>query len=65
MRVRFWGTRGSIVMPGPTTLCYGGNTACVEVVAEDGTARLDRGTGAQGSVGRCSPGKAPRAGHLS
>src|SRR2546429_167715 len=47
MRVRFWGTRGSIPKPGPTTLRYGGNTACVEVRTADGTlVVLDCGTGA-------------------
>jgi len=47
MRVRFWGTRGSIPKPGPTTLRYGGNTSCVEVRADDGTlVVLDCGTGA-------------------
>jgi phosphoribosyl 1,2-cyclic phosphodiesterase/CheY-like chemotaxis protein len=47
MRVRFWGTRGSIARPGPATLRHGGNTSCVEVVADDGTlVILDCGTGA-------------------
>jgi CheY-like chemotaxis protein/phosphoribosyl 1,2-cyclic phosphodiesterase len=47
MRIRFWGTRGSLATPGPTTLRYGGNTACVEVAAHDGTLIvLDCGTGA-------------------
>ena len=47
MRVRFWGTRGSIAKPGQTTLRYGGNTSCVEVRADDGTLIvLDCGTGA-------------------
>ncbi len=47
MRVRFWGTRGSIAKPGPSTLRYGGNTSCVEVRADDGTVVvLDCGTGA-------------------
>jgi phosphoribosyl 1,2-cyclic phosphodiesterase len=32
IRVFFWGTRGSIVAPGPTTQRYGGNTACVQLV---------------------------------
>lgn len=46
MEVRFWGTRGSLPKPGPSTLRYGGNTACVEVTADDGTlAVLDCGTG--------------------
>ena len=31
MRVRFWGVRGSIPVPGRQTNRYGGNTSCVEV----------------------------------
>jgi phosphoribosyl 1,2-cyclic phosphodiesterase len=46
MRVTFWGTRGSLASPGPETLRYGGNTACVEVRdASDGLIILDAGTG--------------------
>jgi phosphoribosyl 1,2-cyclic phosphodiesterase len=46
MKVRFWGTRGSIASAGPETARYGGNTACVEVLGEDGTRLvLDAGTG--------------------
>lgn len=46
MRVRFWGTRGSIPTPGPDTVRYGGNTSCVEVRLSDGsTLALDAGTG--------------------
>jgi phosphoribosyl 1,2-cyclic phosphodiesterase len=46
MRVRFWGTRGSVPTPGPTTLRYGGNTACVELETRAGTRLiLDCGTG--------------------
>jgi phosphoribosyl 1,2-cyclic phosphodiesterase len=42
----FWGTRGSIPSPGPSTVRYGGNTPCVEVRAPDGAlAILDAGTG--------------------
>src|SRR5688572_23877255 len=49
MRIRFWGTRGSLAKPGPTTLRYGGNTACIEVRTADGTLIvLDCGTGAHG-----------------
>jgi len=49
MRIRFWGTRGSLAKPGPTTVRYGGNTPCVEVNAPDGTLIvLDCGTGAHG-----------------
>jgi CheY-like chemotaxis protein/phosphoribosyl 1,2-cyclic phosphodiesterase len=46
MLVRFWGTRGSIATPGPTTLRYGGNTSCVEVItATEEHFILDCGTG--------------------
>src|SRR5579884_3545590 len=46
MRVRFWGTRGSIPTPGSRTARYGGNTSCVQVVANDGSILiLDCGTG--------------------
>ncbi len=31
MKVRFWGVRGSIPVPGRLTNRYGGNTSCVEV----------------------------------
>lgn len=33
IRTIFWGTRGSLTTPGPTTPRYGGNTSCVELVA--------------------------------
>lgn len=46
MEVRFWGTRGSLAKPGPTTVRYGGNTSCVEVVSSRGTRLvIDCGTG--------------------
>ncbi len=48
MNVRFWGTRGSIAVPGFGTAKYGGNTSCVEVRTSDGTVIvLDCGTGAR------------------
>jgi phosphoribosyl 1,2-cyclic phosphodiesterase len=43
--VRFWGTRGSIPTPGPSTATYGGNTSCVEVRAGDLLLIFDAGTG--------------------
>lgn len=43
--VRFWGVRGSIPVPGPDTVYYGGNTSCVEVRAEGELIILDAGTG--------------------
>src|SRR2546428_3502560 len=46
MQVRFWGTRGSIATPGPSTMRYGGNTSCVEVRLDDGALLIfDAGTG--------------------
>src|SRR5216117_262715 len=45
-RVKFWGVRGSIPTPGPTTIRYGGNTSCVEVRDSTGALLvLDAGTG--------------------
>jgi len=47
--VTFWGTRGTIPSPGPHTVRYGGNTACVEVRDGDGhLVILDAGTGIRG-----------------
>jgi phosphoribosyl 1,2-cyclic phosphodiesterase len=44
--VRFFGVRGSIPTPGPSTVRYGGNSVCVEVRLADGSCIvLDAGTG--------------------
>ncbi len=43
--IKFWGVRGSIATPGPTTVKYGGNTSCVEVRADGQIIILDAGTG--------------------
>jgi len=46
VKVRLWGTRGSVAAPGADTARYGGNTSCVEVCgAGDVMAVLDAGTG--------------------
>lgn len=45
MVIRFWGVRGSHPVPGPRTVRFGGNTACVEVQAGAHTIILDAGTG--------------------
>jgi phosphoribosyl 1,2-cyclic phosphodiesterase len=46
MRVRLWGVRGSIPVPGSKAAGFGGNTSCVQVTAADGTELiLDAGTG--------------------
>ena len=66
MLVRFWGTRGSLAKPGPTTVRYGGNTSCVEVRLADGTLIvLDCGTGAH-ALGQAlqSSCAGPLRGHL-
>ena len=48
MRVTFYGVRGSIATPGPSTVRYGGNTVCVGVrTADDTLIILDAGTGAR------------------
>jgi phosphoribosyl 1,2-cyclic phosphodiesterase len=48
VRIRFWGTRGSIAAPGPSTVRYGGNTSCVELRSDSGTLVVfDCGTGAR------------------
>ena len=65
MDIRFWGTRGSVAKPGPSTLRHGGNTSCVEVRGDDGTLIvLDCGTGAHG-LGQALMANGPRCdGHL-
>lgn len=46
MRVRLWGVRGSIPVPGSQAAGFGGNTSCVQITAADGTELiLDAGTG--------------------
>ncbi len=66
MRIRFWGTRGSLPKPGPTTLRYGGNTSCVELRTDDGTLVVfDCGTGSH-NLGQAlqASGEHPIRGHL-
>lgn len=45
MRIEFWGVRGSIPVPGPSTIRYGGNTSCVSVQVDDHWIVFDAGTG--------------------
>ncbi len=46
MKVKLWGTRGSIPAPGPETIRYGGNTSSVGVTLSDGSIlALDAGSG--------------------
>ena len=66
MQVQFWGTRGSIPKPGPTTIRYGGNTLCVEVRTARGTlVVIDCGTGLHGlGLKLLSTGGKGLAGHI-
>lgn len=43
--IRFWGVRGTLPCPGPSTLRYGGNTACVEMRCGPQRLIFDAGTG--------------------
>jgi phosphoribosyl 1,2-cyclic phosphodiesterase len=45
MQITFWGVRGSIPAPGPSTVEIGGNTSCVEVRAGKAILIFDGGTG--------------------
>jgi len=45
LSLRFWGTRGSLPIPGPSTVIYGGNTCCVEVRMGERLIMIDAGTG--------------------
>jgi len=45
LSVRFWGVRGSIPSPGPNTVIYGGNTACLEIRAGERLLIIDLGSG--------------------
>lgn len=45
MKIKFWGTRGSIPVPGKNTIKFGGNTACVQISDGDKFIILDAGTG--------------------
>jgi phosphoribosyl 1,2-cyclic phosphodiesterase len=46
MKFKFWGVRGSVATPGPSTVKYGGNTTCIEIrTNNDDLIILDAGTG--------------------
>jgi len=44
-KVKFWGVRGSIPTPGPSTVFFGGNTSCLELRADGEIVILDAGSG--------------------
>lgn len=45
MRITFWGVRGSIPAPGPSTVEIGGNTSCMELRVGKTILIFDAGTG--------------------
>ncbi|MDH4318709.1 MAG: MBL fold metallo-hydrolase [Desulfobulbaceae bacterium] len=47
IQITFWGVRGSIPCPGPHTMKYGGNTACLEIFFPEVNRRIiiDAGSG--------------------
>ncbi len=59
--VRFWGVRGSLPSPSPSTEVYGGNTPCVEMRCGERLLVFDAGSG-MAPLGRALAGEAP--GHV-
>ncbi len=45
MRVKYYGVRGSLPIPGRSTIRYGGNTACVRIIVGSTLLILDGGSG--------------------
>lgn len=45
LQVTFWGVRGSLPVPGPDTIRFGGNTPCVQVQIGERLIIFDAGTG--------------------
>lgn len=45
MKIKFWGTRGSIPVTGMNYCKYGGNTPCIEISVDNDLIILDAGTG--------------------
>lgn len=63
MRVRFWGTRGSIPCSGAPYIRYGGNTACVEVRCGEHVLIFDGGSGLR-DLGEALVEESPKRLHL-
>ncbi|MEO1180421.1 MAG: MBL fold metallo-hydrolase [Cyanobacteria bacterium J06636_28] len=45
LSIKFWGVRGSVPTPGADTAFYGGNTCCIEILADQQRFIFDGGTG--------------------
>jgi phosphoribosyl 1,2-cyclic phosphodiesterase len=63
MHITFWGVRGSIPTPGPSTAQIGGNTSCVEVRAGKAILIFDGGTGLR-LLGKKLLGEMPVVAHM-
>jgi len=65
VKLTFYGVRGSVPTPGPSTVRYGGNTSCAAVRLADGTVLvLDAGTGARILGDQLSAGELPQPIHI-
>ncbi len=64
VRLKFWGVRGSIPTPGPTTVRYGGNTACVELQLGERLFILDAGSGIRALGQELLKRKSPMEAHV-
>jgi len=65
MYLKFWGTRGSIPVPGDRTIRYGGNTPCVELRTNDNQLIiLDAGSGLRELGRELSQNGAPQSIHI-
>ena len=59
MKIRLWGTRGSVPVPSPQMARYGGDTTCVEIRSDSGDRLiLDAGTGIY-ALGDCMDHEVP------
>lgn len=64
MDVKIWGCRGSIACPGPSTVKYGGNSTCYEIVNDAGEILIiDAGTGVR-ELGQSLAAKMPLKAHM-
>lgn len=61
--VRLWGVRGSVPCPGSSTVRYGGNTPCVEVMCAGERLIFDMGTGIR-PLGKSLMGNGVREGKI-
>ena len=61
--INFWGVRGSIACPGASTVRYGGNTPCVEMLVDSHRLIFDAGTGIH-VLGQSLLGNESVSGHL-